>query len=263
MITKGYANIPAGQIHYRRLHGPGDPVICLHQTASSGAMWVKLMERMHGERHFIAFDTPGFGGSFDPPGIPGSMETYSDWLMEAIDALGISRFHVMSHHTGACIAVEMAKKYPERVISIAMIGPVPLTNEEKAEFKKHYSSPFSPTADGDYLLTTWDYLRGLGAHGDLALHHRELLDTARAYMGRFYAYSNVWRQDFNTPFMGVKVPMLLMAAQDDVLYPFLGRAREMRPDADWAELGGANFEPDLDPDGLTAAYRGFLSRHAL
>lgn len=263
MITKGYANIPSGQIHYRRLHGPGDPVICLHQTASSGAMWVKLMERMRGERHFIAFDTPGFGGSFDPPGMPASMEIYSDWLMEAIDALGISRFHVMSHHTGACIAVEMAKKYPERVLSVAMIGPVPLTEEEKAEFKKHYSSPFSPTADGNYLQTTWDYLRGLGAHGDIALHHRELLDTARAYMGRFYAYSNVWRQDFNTPFMGLKVPMLLMAAQDDVLYPFLGRAREMRPDADWAELDGANFEPDLDPDGLTAAYRGFLRRHSL
>lgn len=261
MLVKGYVSIAAGQIHYRRLQGPGDPIICLHQTASSSAMWAKLMERMHGERHFIAFDTPGFGGSFDPPDLPSSMATYADWIVEAIDALGVGRFHIMSHHTGACIAVEIAKKHPERLLSVSMIGPVPLTDEEKAEFKKHYSTPFSPTPDGSYLKTTWEYLRGLGADGDLTLHHRELLDTARAYMGRYYAYTNVWRQDFTTPFLAIKAPMLLMAAPDDVLYPFFARARQLRPDAEWAELKGANFEPDLDPDGLASVYRSFLQRN--
>ncbi|MCS6946630.1 MAG: alpha/beta hydrolase [Steroidobacteraceae bacterium] len=262
MLIKGYASISAGQIHYRRLHGPGDPIVCLHQTASSSAMWVKFMERLNGERHLVAFDTPGFGGSFDPPGVPASMETYADWIVEAIDFLGISRFHIMSHHTGACIGVEIAHKHPERVLTLAMIGPVPLTDDEKAEFKKHYSTPFAPTADGSYLQTTWDYLKTLGADGDLALHHRELLDTARAYMGRYYAYTNVWRQDFTSPFKKIKAPMLLMAAPDDVLYPYFERARQIRPDADWAELKGANFEPDLDPDGLVAAYRKFMNKHA-
>src|SRR5512144_2358268 len=104
MILKGYANIGAGQVHYRRQHGPGRPVVCLHQTASSGAMWVKVMERMSGERPFVALDTPGFGGSFDPPVLPPSIGAYAEWLLEAIDALGIGQFHVLCHHTGACIA---------------------------------------------------------------------------------------------------------------------------------------------------------------
>jgi hypothetical protein len=82
-------------------------------------------------------------------------------------------------------------------------------------------------------------------------------------MGRFMAYTNVWRQDFTLLFMGIKVPLLLMCAEDDVLWPFFGRARELRPDADWAVLKGANFEPDLDPDGVVTAYRGFLKRHQL
>ena len=34
VIIKGYASIGAGQVHYRRLHGPGLPVVCLHQPAS-------------------------------------------------------------------------------------------------------------------------------------------------------------------------------------------------------------------------------------
>lgn len=263
MILKGYANISAGQVHYRRQHGPGLPVVCLHQTASSSAMWVRMMQRMSGERPFVALDTPGFGGSFDPPQMPPSIGAYAEWLLDAIDALGMSEFHLLSHHTGACVAVEMTAKQPERVTSVAMIGPVPLTEAERNEYKKHYSTPFSPTADGQYLQNTWDYLRGLGAHADLELHHRELLDTVRAYMGRFMAYTNVWRQDFTPLLMGIKVPLLLMCAEDDVLWPFFARAKEIRPDADSAVLKGANFEPDLDADGVVAAYREFLRKHRL
>ncbi|MFO1376312.1 MAG: alpha/beta fold hydrolase [Steroidobacteraceae bacterium] len=263
MILKGYANIEAGQIHYRRVHGPGVPVVCLHQTASSSAMWVKVMERMAGERPFVALDTPGFGGSFDPPRVPPSMGTYAEWLLEAIDALGIGQFHVLGHHTGACIAVEMASRQAERVVSVAMIGAVPLTEDERNEFKQHYSTPFSPTVDGSYLKATWDYLQGLGAHGDLALHHREVVDTLRAYMGRYMAYTNVWRQDFTALFTRINVPMLLMCAEDDVLWAYFDRAKTLRPDADAVTLKGANFEPDLDPNGLVSAYRTFLSKHRL
>jgi pimeloyl-ACP methyl ester carboxylesterase len=262
-MLKGYANTGAGQVHYRRQHGPGLPVVCLHQTASSGAMWEKVMARMRGEKPFVALDTPGFGGSFDPPQVPPSIGAYAEWLLEALDVLGVGQFHVLSHHTGACIAVEMAAKQAERVASVAMIGPVPLTEAERNEYKKHYSTPFSPTVEGEYLKTTWDYLKGLGAHGDLALHHREVVDTLRAYMGRFMAYSNVWRQDFTPLLMGIRVPMLLMCAEDDVLWPFFQRAKDLRPDADSAVLTGANFEPDLDPDGVTNAYRAFLAKHRL
>lgn len=260
MILKGYANIAAGQVHYRRLHGPGAPVVCLHQTASSSAMWVKVMERLAGARAFIAFDTPGFGGSFDPTQRPPSMRTYAEWVREALDALGVGQFHLLGHHTGACIAVELAVHHAERVLSCSMIGPVPLTQAERDEFRKHYSTPFAPTAEGRYLKTTWDYLAGLGAHHDLALHHRELLDTARAYMGRFMAYSNVWDQDWTALYKKVSCPLQIMCAEDDVLHAFFGRARELRPDADAVTLKGANFEPDLDPDGVVRAYRAFLER---
>ncbi len=259
MILKAYANIPAGQIHYRYLQGPGVPIVCLHQTASSSAMWVKVMERLAGKRRFIALDTPGFGGSFDPPQRPPTMRAYAEWLREALDAIGVAQFHLLGHHTGVCIGAELAAKYSERVLSLAMIGPVPLTRAEREEFRQHYSTPFSPDVDGAYLKTTWDYLATLGAHHDLGLHHRELLDTARAYMGRFMAYSNVWDQDWTALYQQLRCPLLLMCAEDDVLYPFFGRAREIRPDAKVASVKGANFEPDLDPEGVAGAVDRFLA----
>jgi pimeloyl-ACP methyl ester carboxylesterase len=187
-----------------------------------------------------------------------TMTQYCGWLVEAIDHIGLDKIHLFGHHTGSCLGAEIAARHPERILSLMMIGPVPLTQEERDEFRKHFSTPFSPTADGEYLKTTWDYLAGLGADHDLDLHHREMIDTARAYMGRYKTYSAVWDQDFCEYYAQVSCPILLMSAEDDVLHPFFERAQEMRPDAKAVTLKGANFEPDLDPDGTAAAIRSFL-----
>ena len=260
-IRKGYVDCSSGQIHYRYQQHSGEstPIVWLHQTASSSAMYEKVMSRLSDLGTMYALDTPGFGGSFDPEDMP-TMRQYADWLLEAIDALGIEDFHVFGHHTGACLIAEMAVANPNRVKSAMMIGPVPLTAEERESFREHFSTPMSPNVDGAYLKQTWDYLVELGAHHDLELHHREVLDTVRAYMGRFKAYSAVWDQDWVALYKQMSCPMLIMCAEDDVLWPFFARAQEMRPDAIAAKIGGANFEPDLDPDGVAENVREFLSQ---
>jgi pimeloyl-ACP methyl ester carboxylesterase len=255
---KAYADCSAGQVHYRYLAGPGTPLVFFQQTASSSAMYEAVMRRLAGTRAMLAFDTPGFGGSFDPPGEPG-MPQYADWLLEAIDAIGLSRFHVFGHHTGACIAVELAARHAARVASLAMVGPLPLTAEERHEFSLHFGAPIAPTADGAYLMQTWEYLRTLGADADLALHHRELLDTVRAWWGRAQAYRAVWAQDWTALYQQTRCPVLLMCAPDDVLHPFFERAQALRPDARTWPLTGANFEPDLDAAGTAEAIRQFLA----
>ena len=261
MIRKAYADTSGGQVHYRTLaDGAGPPLVCLHQTASSSKMFVALMERLAGTRPIYALDTPGFGGSFDPEGMP-SLTDYCNWLLEAIDSLGLERFHLLGHHTGACLGVEIAARHPERLQSFCMIGPVPLTAEERNEFSKHYGSPFSPDAEGAYLQDTWAYVNALGPDSDLALLHREFVDTARAYMGRYQIYTAVWAQDFVAYYNEVSCPMQIMCAPADVLYPFFARAQEMRPDAEAVEIKGSNFEPDEDPDGIVAALKPFLAKN--
>lgn len=256
-IRKAYTDLALGQLHYRSTAGAGTPVVFLHQTASSSQMWEKVVERLDGNEPLYALDTPGFGGSFDPPGMP-TMADYASWVREAMESLGIARVHLIGHHTGSCIGVEVAARWPELVASLSMIGPVPLTPEERDEFRKGYMEPFAPDANADYLRSTWEYLEALGAGADLALHHRELVDTARAYWGRFQAYSAVWNQEFADAYRKVRCPLQILCATDDVLYPFFQRAREIRPEAVAVELGGANFEPDLDPDGTAEALRSFL-----
>jgi pimeloyl-ACP methyl ester carboxylesterase len=259
-IRKGYVDVAGEQVHFRHLAGSGTPVVCLHQTASSSQMYIKTMERLAGSHEVYAFDTPGFGGSFDPSGAP-TMADYGQWIASAIRGVGISRCHLVGHHTGACIAVEIAATQPDLVQSLTLAGPVPLTAEERLEFSKHFGTPFTPVPSGAYLLDNWEYLRNLGGHHDVMLWHREMADQLRAWSGRVLSYKAVWGFDFTAAYKAVKAPLMLLCATDDVLFPFFDRSKELRPDAEAHVLSGANFEPDLDADTFAAKVMAFVARH--
>ena len=52
--------------------------------------------------------------------------------------------------------------------------------------------------------------------------------------------------------------MLIMCAPDDVLYPFFNVAKELRPDATYAEISGKNYEPDLDSGSIVDNFKTFI-----
>ncbi len=155
------------------------------------------MALLAGPRPLAELDTPGFGASLDPDERL-SLKQYATWLAQALDDIGIDRYHTLGHHTGACLVAEFVSRAAQRVASASMIGSVPLTAAEREEFRQHFSTPIAPTAHGAYLQTTWDYLATLDAAKTLELHHREELDTAGAYLGRYQAYSAVWDRDFTS-----------------------------------------------------------------
>ena len=88
----------------------------------------------------------------------------------------------------ASIAIEIAVSAPQNVASLMMIGPVVLTAEERALFGQVYPKPFEPKADGSHLKVMWDYVESIGGNSDLNLHHREMIDTARAWQGHIKMY---------------------------------------------------------------------------
>lgn len=261
-LKKAYVETSLGQIHYRYDTDAATthpPLVLLHKSASSSRMYEAMMERLAPQFHVYALDTPGFGASYDPPVVPDSAY-YVAVLLEAIERLGIGLFHLLGHHTGACFGGEMAVLAPQRVASLTMIGPAVLTAAQREQFRGHYSQPFNqPVADGSHLQKTWDYLARMGGAATLELQQRELLDHARAWRGRTQAYTTVWDQDFAALYQQISCPMLLMCAPDDVLFPYYEAALAARPDARSALVAGANFEPDIDPDGCVEALYDFLA----
>ena len=258
-IRRGYADSRDGQVHYRRVEGAGRPVVFLHQTASSGAMFEMVMQRLGDDHPSIAFDTPGFGNSFRPEG-EFTLPYLAARLVEALDDMGVGEFDLIGHHTGGCIALEMTAQVPDRITSFGLMGPLIATAAERDSFRSTFTTPFRMEADGSHLGQAWEYLKIIGAHTRTDLHHREVLDHLLAWDSIPKAFSAVWDQDSEKLLAGIKVPILLMISEDDVLYRIFHNATRARPDALVSIVKGFDFQPDNDPDGVATGVRDFLKR---
>jgi pimeloyl-ACP methyl ester carboxylesterase len=261
-MKKGYVDTAHGQIHFRAAGPENAPTILFfHQTASSGRMFEGVISRLADRFRCYAFDTPGFGQSFQPDSIP-SVAWLGERLVDGIDALGLERFVLCGHHTGGCVALEIAHAIPQRVQGLSIIGPVTPTAEERAEYRKVFTRPFRPDASGEFLPVAWKYLEMIGAASSVELHTVELVDHLIAWRTMPMAFSSVWDQDATALLRQVSVPLQLICSKDDVLWPMFARACELRPDAKTAIVAGGDYQPDRDPDGVAAAVREFAAEVA-
>lgn len=256
-MKKGYVDTAHGQIHYRT-DGPEDApaILFFHQTASSGRMFEGVIARLAAEFRCYAFDTPGFGQSYQPAAIP-SLAWLGDRLVESFDALGLERFVLCGHHTGGCVALEIAHAIPRRVRGLSIIGPVTPTAEERAQYRQIFTEPFRPDARGEFLPVAWKYLEMIGAASSVELHTVELVDHLIAWRTMPMAFGAVWEQDATALLQSVRVPLQLVCSEDDVLWPMFGRACALRPDAKTAIVQGGDYQPDRDPDGVATVLREF------
>jgi pimeloyl-ACP methyl ester carboxylesterase len=279
-ISKAYADTSYGQIHYRYALPPKDvqqnsiSLIFLHKSASSSASYESLM-LLYAAKGYSCYapDMPGFGGTFDPSEeaiveieAKGTvwyaeifMQVFSQ--IELLDSKKKTKCHIIGHHSGAVLAVELATMFPEAVASICLVGPTVMTTEERAAMKEIYFKPFNePVRDGSHLLKTWDYLGNMGIGENVNLWQREAVDHIRAWKGRNLIYGAVWAQDSESLYLKVACPILLMCAKDDVLWKYFESVRALRPEVEAVEIEGGNFEPDRDVGGIARAWSTFLDK---
>ena len=259
VIRKGYVDTSDGQIHYRTVAGAGKPpIVYFHQTASSSQMFEGVMRLLAGGREQFALDTPAFGQSFFPPVQP-TTGYYVATLLEALTNLGIDEFHAFGHHTGAALGCELAVTAPGRVKSLAMVGPVQLTADERAAWRSSAIDPMLIKPDGSHLMKIWARVTGLDPSPSPALCHREAVDTLRAGERWHEAYAAVFDQDFPALLAQVRCPILMLCGGDDVLFPYFGAARSARPDAKSAVLPGGTYVLDDYPQEVADEIGAFLA----
>lgn len=257
-IRCGYVDTRDGQLHYREVAGTAPAIVFLHQTASSSGSFQPLMQRLRLPNRLVALDTPGFGSSFAPRGWP-SMADYARWTIEALDALGVRRFHVFGQHTGANIAGELAVRHPARVASVGMLGPVPMSAAERREFRKLLSTPIAPRPDGSHMLENWGYATQYNPGCDPVIQHDEVVSMLRAWRARPQAYRAVSFNDSLAVLRKVRAPVLLMSSPGDYFFERFVEVCAVRPEAAVATVGGDNFQALLDPDGVARALEKFIA----
>jgi len=256
-LRKGYLDLSDGQLHCHHVAGQEPAIVFLHQTASAAGTYDALLAELRLPNRLVAMDTPGFGGSFDPPGNP-TMEDYARWILEGLDALGIDAFHLFGHHTGANLAIEIALRHPDRARSVMLAGPAFMTDEERTDFLRDYSEPIRPTRDGMHLIENWRYAAVYNPDCDVETLHREVTFMLRAWRGRAQAYRAVGSHDAIARARILRCPALLLTSPDDFFHSGMDRARAILPDASLAVTAGGNFQPAADPTGVARAIEVFL-----
>jgi len=119
-IRRAFADLSGGQVHYAACGDPAAPVVLLlHQSPRSWREFHQVLPLLGKRWRAIAMDTAGFGDSDPLPG-EASVEGWATVAHELLDALGIARAHVVGHHTGGVIALEMAAAYPAQVASLVL-----------------------------------------------------------------------------------------------------------------------------------------------
>jgi pimeloyl-ACP methyl ester carboxylesterase len=105
-------------------HGRGFPLLLIaglgDSKYSSRAQWADYARR----RRVLAFDNRGTGLSAKPPG-PYSMELMADDAASVLDSRGLDQADVYGYSMGGYIALTLARRRPELVRSLVLVGTGP------------------------------------------------------------------------------------------------------------------------------------------
>ena len=172
------------------------------------------------------------------------------------------RFAVAGVHTGASLALEVARQAgPERVSGAILSGVALLTHDERAEYLRSWAPPLELDSEGHYL--DWAlarYRRIWGEDAPPELLHQGVMAILTNYARYNWAYIAAFKYDPTPALREVSYPILLLNAEHDLL---------QQTDSRVAQLVKAEFIqiPDLRgqlpwraPDAYSGAIIDFLSR---
>jgi pimeloyl-ACP methyl ester carboxylesterase len=243
-IRKAYAEGPFGQLHYM-VCGEGPTLIMVHQSPDSMVQFDPVM-RFLGERGLcaVAVDIPGYGMS-DVPDHPPSIAEYAAIVPALLDHLGLQSASVLGHHTGALIVTDAALQFSERIDKVILNGPLPLTDDERTYFKTVMAAEKNWVRrwDGSHLIEQWEFRKNAQPEWtDLDAFHTHFIHGQLAGDTVWYAHEAVMDYHHELAIPQINQPTLILANTGDAIYAQSQRAREMRPDFEYAELEGGTID---------------------
>ncbi|WP_020134945.1 alpha/beta fold hydrolase [Streptomyces sp. 351MFTsu5.1] len=212
-LHKAYVPSRFGQLHYVEC-GDGEPVLLLHQTPRSWTEYLDVLPLVGARHRAIAMDTLGFGASAKPEG-PHSVERFADGVTDLVEALGLDRFHLVGHHTGGVIAVEVAARFQDRVASL-MLSAAAFVDEAKRSGGGHGGvDHVDPKPDGSHLLDLWNRRRGFYRSGEEAPLTRYVIDALTVLDRVEEGHESLRRYAMETRLPHITARTLAVCAPDD------------------------------------------------
>lgn len=138
-MQKRTININGLDIHYL-VSGAGEAVVIIHGGGDGALRWGRNAKILSSKYRAYAPDLPGFGLSHT---VKTSFD-FSDYILfihNFTHGMGLTKFHLIGHSIGACISLQYALSYPERVSKLVLVSSFCL-GEEVSWWVRLFSRPF-------------------------------------------------------------------------------------------------------------------------
>jgi len=142
------------QIHYREA-GTGVPIVLLHPSPTSSVFMEPLVALFAKQGRAIAWDTPGYGQSDKLHCKTQGLDPYVQALNAFIVGLGLDKPVIYGSATGAQLAIEYGKAYPENTRGVLLDNAAWFYDSERDAIMESYFPDISPKEDGSHLQLVW------------------------------------------------------------------------------------------------------------
>jgi pimeloyl-ACP methyl ester carboxylesterase len=229
-VTRAYLPSVYGQLHYRVATSSAPetlpPLLCLHETPSTGAHWEPILRDLAVGRVVVAPDTPGYGMS-DPPPAPPTIMDYAQAMNRCMSDLAVAGiipagpFDVMGAHTGSITATELARSTPERVRRLILFGLAAYDAEVRREKLTNLYEKFPPPRhDLSHIEKLWAISSSLtDSRVSAEDRHVKMAESLRVGSRLPWGFDAVYRYDFLQAMTEVTQPVLVINAEDDLWEP--------------------------------------------
>jgi pimeloyl-ACP methyl ester carboxylesterase len=161
-VRRAFAYVGDSEIHYRHAGPPDAPVVlCLHASPVSSLALVPLISALGRSFRVIAPDTLGNGDSSGPMPEQPEVGFYAGVVADFLDAIGVRDCAVYGTHTGASIAMELARSGRVRIDRLILDGVGLYTPEFQERVLRDYIPDIKPDESGAYLVRLWSMLRDM------------------------------------------------------------------------------------------------------
>ena len=118
---------------YYEVYGGGAPILGIHGTPSSAVLWVDAARELANRGRCIIYDRRGFHRSERPE--PFESVDLTDHVEDAaalLDALSAKSAAVIGRSTGGEIALDLARRFPDKVRALVLLEPAMFTVDPDA-----------------------------------------------------------------------------------------------------------------------------------
>ncbi len=248
------------EVFYSEEGSPGKPVIVfLHPAFGDHTMFTHQMAYFAKDYHVIAVDMVSHGKS-QPRKVRVDMSHMPDIIAGILDASGVGKAHLAGVSLGSIVVQAVAAAFPERVLSVTIVGGYSIHKDNKHILKEQRKAIFKWLF---YMLISMKKFKAHVVETTIySQESRELFTQAiSGFSRRSFMYMGGMERFFVDTDAPVSYPLLILCGEHDTPLALEAgqRLHRLEPGSRFTLIQDAGHCANIDnPEAFNAELRAFL-----